>query len=77
MLGMAKVNGEPKSKFMMSLHPQIIKELEPWMNGFNLQELIRAKIIPEWQQQQLGVLVKNAYGRGYQAGKRKGRRYLE
>lgn len=71
---MANKNGKPKSKFMMSLHPEVIKRLEPWMNGFNIQELIRAKIIPEWEQKQLGVLVSRAYARGYKAGKRK---YLE
>lgn len=68
---MTKINGEPKRKFMLSLDPNMIERLKPWMNGFNLQQLIRAKIIPEWEQHKLGTLAQNAYGRGYQAHKRK------
>lgn len=55
----------------MSLHPTVIKRLEPLMNGFTIQELIRARIIPEWEKSRLGIakLESRAYSRGYQAAK--------
>ena len=61
---------------MQSLGPNVMKRLRPYAEerGVTLQELIRAKIIPEWEawMQDGGKhLAELAYGRGYQAHKRK------
>ena len=60
-----------KSKLMLALDPSVIKRLQPWMKGIKLQELIRAKIIPDWERFQLGTLERNAYRKGYQKAKMK------
>lgn len=58
-----------KNKFMMSLDDEIRGKLETIAEkqGIKLQELLRARVVPEWF---MGPekLVRLAYGRGYKAG---------
>lgn len=60
-----------KINFMMSLKPEIYKRLEPYLkHGVTLQELLRARIIPEWIDGP-AVVARKAYARGYKAGGKK------
>jgi hypothetical protein len=64
---------------MQSLGPNVITRLRPYAEerGVTLQELIRAKIIPEWEawmQDGGRTLEKRAYSRGWQAHKAKVKR---
>lgn len=62
-----------KQKFMMSLAPGVLKTLEPIArkDGVSVQELLRARIVPEWFKGPYTV-GKQAYARGYKAGKKNG-----
>ena len=60
-----------KIKFIMTLNPEVHKRFDPYLKGtgVTLQELIRARVIPEWFDGP-AIAAKRGYARGYKAGRK-------
>jgi hypothetical protein len=57
-----------RTKFMMSLAPEIIQQIQPYSPNNPIQEVIRARIIPDWlnlmQKNGVQKILRREYRRG-------------